>query len=81
MRYIIYGHHQCPWCDKAKDLLDTKGLSYRYINILTNDEARADITRMGHRTVPQVFLEETKGVDKKHIGGFEKLKEYLEKPT
>ncbi|WP_422048071.1 glutaredoxin family protein [Shimia sp.] len=77
MKFKIYGHHQCPWCDKAVDLLNDKGLRFSYLNVRANSGAREDLIRMGYRTVPQVFLERTQGLDLEHIGGFEDLEKYL----
>ncbi len=53
----IYTKEWCPYCAKAKALLKSKGLSYREINV-TSDEARQQemVTRSGRRTVPQIFL-------------------------
>ena len=81
MTYIVYGSHKCPWCDKAKTLLESKDLPYKYLNVLEDTQAYEDITRMGHRTIPQVFSQETKGVDPVHIGGFEALVQHLKKTS
>ena len=80
MKFKVFGHHECPWCDKALALLDERGLPYSYLNVRTNDHARGDLLRMGYRTVPQVFLEKHAGLDMKHIGGFEDLERHLDRP-
>jgi len=55
----------CPYCSRAKALLDRKGVEYQEID-LTTDRAGFDamVERTGGaRTVPQIFI------DGKHIGG------------
>ncbi|SEH13342.1 glutaredoxin 3 [Sphingopyxis sp. YR583] len=55
----------CPYCSRAKALLDRKGVEYQEID-LTTDRAGFDamVSRAGGaRTVPQIFI------DGKHIGG------------
>lgn len=55
----------CPYCSRAKALLDRKGVEYQEID-LTMDRAGFDamVARAGGaRTVPQIFI------DGKHIGG------------
>lgn len=67
--YTIYGKPNCPWCDRAKDLLNN--LAYEYVDVSLEGGARQILVDMGVRTVPQVF----KGT--LHIGGFEDLRKYL----
>jgi len=55
----------CPYCSRAKALLDRKGVEYQEID-LTTDRVGFDamVERAGGaRTVPQIFI------DGKHIGG------------
>lgn len=70
--FLIYGKPDCPWCDRAKDLLYKSGESFDYIDVAQDTAARNMIVDMGAKTVPQVFFESH------HIGGFEALKSYLE---
>jgi len=67
-RIEIYSADNCPWCNRAKSLLRTKGLDFEEIDI-SADAARAVemIQRSGQRTVPQIFIED------EHIGGFDEL--------
>jgi glutaredoxin 3 len=63
----IYTEDFCPYCLKAKSLLDIKGLRYQEIKIKT-DEARQELIKLSNRkTVPQIFIEG------KHIGGCDDL--------
>ena len=59
----------CPYCSRAKALLDSKGADYQEID-LTMDRAGFDamVERAGGaRTVPQIFI------DGKHVGGSDDL--------
>ncbi|PID99803.1 MAG: glutaredoxin 3 [Acidobacteria bacterium] len=65
----LYSSTRCPYCVKAKALLDEKGVSYQLIDITDDDEARKDLVAKanGLRTVPQIFI------DERHIGGCDDL--------
>lgn len=59
----------CPYCSRAKALLERKGVEYQEID-LTMDRAGFDamVERAGGaRTVPQIFI------DGKHVGGSDDL--------
>ena len=47
----------CPYCVRAKQLLDSLGAGYQEIRV-DLDPAKRDemITRSGRRTVPQIFI-------------------------
>ncbi len=65
---IIYTTQNCPYCLRAKALLDRKGVSYQEIKVDLDPEQRdIMITKSGRRTVPQIFI------DDKPIGGFDDL--------
>jgi glutaredoxin 3 len=58
----------CPYCHRAKALLNSKGAAFDEIAI-DGDAAKREvmIARSGRTTVPQVFI------DGKHIGGCDDL--------
>ena len=65
----IYTKAFCPYCARAKRLLDEKGVDYQEFEIST-DRAKRDemVGRAGGRsTVPQVFI------DGRHVGGSDDL--------
>lgn len=65
---IVYGKPNCPQCQMAKSLLDSKGIQYEYIDITTTGKTAAEVTgRADVRSLPQVYLEG------KYIGGFNEL--------
>ena len=60
----IYTWQTCPWCQKAKALLDEKGVTYSEYKIDGDDAHAKMVERAGGRTsVPQIFI------DNHHIGG------------
>ncbi len=64
----IYTQDWCPYCVRAKQLLDRKGVAYTEIDAPGGSEARAESQRRSGRTsVPQVF------VDGKSLGGSDEL--------
>lgn len=65
----IYTSPFCPYCWRAKRLLDSKGVAYREINVTGDPELRRAMTERagGRRTVPQVFI------DGRGVGGSDDL--------
>ena len=67
-RVEIYTTPSCPFCVRAKRLLQARGITYDEIDVAGDPELRADLVqRTGRRTVPQIFI------DGEPIGGFEEL--------
>jgi glutaredoxin 3 len=61
----IYTKKNCPYCVRAKALLDRKGVRYEEIDAEGNDALRAWLVEAtGQRTVPQIFAGE------RPLGGF-----------
>ena len=77
MRFNVYGKPNCPFCDKAKALLELKGLEYAYIDVSTNAGAREMLVESGFRSVPQVYKADEHGEDIEHIGGYDTLSKML----
>ena len=64
----IYTQDWCPYCVRAKALLDKKGVQYTEIEAPGGSAERAESQRRSGRTsVPQVFI------DGKPIGGSDEL--------
>lgn len=65
----IYTTKTCPYCIKAKALLDKKGVSYHEIKMDGNDDLRIALVAKsgGRKTVPQIFIGEH------HVGGCDDL--------
>lgn len=78
--YIIYGKDNCPYCVRAKQLLDSKVLRYDYRDVKEYDYflqemiyAVTEETGSPPKTVPQIFSPQ--GV---YIGGFTELSKTFE---
>ena len=64
----IYTTKWCPFCIRARQLLDSKGVSYQNISVDGHPELRQEMTeKAGQRTVPQIWIGE------QHIGGCDDL--------
>ncbi len=64
----IYTTAYCPYCVRAKRLLQKKNVPYREIDVGSDDEERLKLLRRtGRRTVPQIFIGEH------HVGGSDEL--------
>jgi glutaredoxin 3 len=64
----IYSKTYCPYCDRAKSLLASKGVAFEEINLEGKpDEMQALVKQTGMRTVPQIFI------NGKLVGGFTDL--------
>ncbi|HEY8591593.1 MAG TPA: glutaredoxin 3 [Sphingomicrobium sp.] len=65
----IYTKSFCPYCWRAKELLDSKGLKYTEIPVDMGGEQRQQMIQRakGRTTVPQIFIRET------HVGGCDDL--------
>ncbi|WP_444920421.1 glutaredoxin 3 [Microbulbifer sp. CnH-101-G] len=65
---VIYTTRFCPFCIRAKLLLDNKGVEYREIAVDNDPELRAQMAeKAGRRTVPQIWVGEY------HVGGCDEL--------
>jgi glutaredoxin 3 len=64
----IYTKATCPFCIRAKALLNSKGVTFNELPI-DGDAAKREemIQRSGRTTVPQIFI------DAQHIGGCDDL--------
>jgi glutaredoxin 3 len=65
----IYTKAFCPYCSRAKRLLDEKGVAYEEFDITMGGPRRAEMIQRadGRTTVPQIF------VDGAHVGGSDEL--------
>jgi glutaredoxin 3 len=65
----IYTTMLCPYCYRAKGLLQQKGASYTEIDVGMDADKRQEMTQraQGGRTVPQIFIGDT------HVGGCDDL--------
>ncbi|HUE30507.1 MAG TPA: glutaredoxin 3 [Verrucomicrobiae bacterium] len=67
-RVQVYTASSCPFCVRAKRLLQARSVPFDEIDVGGDAKARAELVhRTGRRTVPQIFI------DGRSIGGFEEL--------
>lgn len=67
-RIVMYATSWCPYCARARALLQDKGASFEEIDIEAEPAQRETmIRRSGRRTVPQIFIGE------QHVGGSDDL--------
>lgn len=61
---IMYSTGFCPYCVRARMLLDRKGVTYTDIRVDLEPGLRAEmIQRSGRTSVPQIFIDDF------HVGG------------
>ena len=64
----MYSTRFCPYCVRARNLLDSKGVKYTDIRVDGAAELRREmVQRSGRYTVPQIWI------DTRHIGGYDDL--------
>ena len=65
----LYTTMFCPYCARARNLLQKKGVSFTDIDVMSDDDKREEMIARagGRRTVPQIFI------DGRHIGGSDEL--------
>lgn len=64
----IYTRDYCPYCHKAKALLNAKGAKYTEIDLERFPEKQPEMVKLAGRTsVPQIFINGA------HIGGCDDL--------
>ena len=71
MTIEIYTKAFCPYCWRAKALLEDKGIEYSEISVDYGGELREQMIQRanGRTTVPQIFIREH------HVGGCDDLHE------
>lgn len=72
---VVYSKDDCPWCDKAKDLLDNYNFSYieKAYNIDFNKDDMYTLVGPNKKlTLPQIII------NGKLIGGYDDLVQYFE---
>ncbi|MDB6144273.1 MAG: glutaredoxin [Pseudomonas sp.] len=65
---IVYSSDWCPYCSRAKQLLQNKGVAFEEIKVDGKPQLRAEMTKKAGRTsVPQIW------VGASHVGGCDDL--------
>jgi glutaredoxin 3 len=67
-KVVMYATARCPYCIRARQLLDRKGIHYAEIRVDLVPAQRAAMIRKSRRqTVPQIFINE------QPVGGYDDL--------
>ncbi|WP_027330439.1 glutaredoxin 3 [Marinimicrobium agarilyticum] len=67
-KVVMYTTAVCPFCINAKQLLQSKGVTYEEVRVDRNPQLREKMMAdSGQRTVPQIWIGDT------HVGGFTDL--------
>lgn len=70
VRVRVYTTLICPYCIRAKSLLEQRGIAFEEVDVTEDRAARAWLVEAtGRRTVPQIFIGD------EPIGGFTDLRE------
>jgi glutaredoxin 3 len=65
---IVYSSDYCPYCSRAKQLLQNKHVSFEEIRVDGKPQVRAEmVKKSGRTTVPQIWIGTT------HVGGCDDL--------
>ncbi len=68
-KVLMVKKNPCPYCDRAKNLLDGKGIPFEVIDLTDKmDELQAWKEKTGWQTVPMIFINDTL------VGGYTDLK-------
>jgi glutaredoxin 3 len=67
----IYTWRSCPFCIRAKALLNSKGVKFTEYAIDGDEQARSTMAQRanGRRSLPQIFIDDA------HIGGCDDLQD------
>lgn len=65
----VYTTTYCPFCHRAKALLQSKGVAFEEIDVTDDPELRQKMVQLsgGRRTVPEIFI------NGRIIGGYDEL--------
>jgi len=73
MKAVIWSKYQCPYCDKAKALLQQKGIEFEERKIgdgWTKEDLLEQVPNA--KSLPQIFINES------YISGYTELVKYLQ---
>tara|TARA_B100000700_G_scaffold268720_1_gene309581 strand:+ start:488 stop:742 length:255 start_codon:yes stop_codon:yes gene_type:complete len=72
MKVTIYSTAMCPFCDRAKMLLQKRNIEYTELKVDQDVKLFEEMLALssGRRSVPQIFI------DDRHIGGYDDLVDF-----
>lgn len=68
-RVEVFSGPYCPYCDKAKALLNKKNIAFEEFNVKSDEVKLSEMLERsnGRKTIPQIFI------NGQHIGGCDDL--------
>lgn len=78
--YVIITSPDCKWCDKAKTVLNERGLTYAEFST-TEPPTRHLFFALKLKTVPQIFRAAWGNRSVEYIGGYEDLERHFHNPN
>lgn len=68
-RILVYSGPSCPYCARAKALLQKKNVKFEEINVRADPARLSEMKQKsgGRQTIPQIFIND------RHIGGCDDL--------
>lgn len=65
---LMYATRTCPYCTRARQLLERKGVTFEEINVTGQTALWQEMEdRSGRETVPQIFIGDV------HVGGYDDM--------
>lgn len=78
--FTIYSLTRCPWCQKAKELLEERKLPFVVVTMDHNMEFVDEILKLTKRDDVPVVLEQTDLQEHVILGNYIDLENYLNSP-
>ncbi len=67
-KVVVYATPYCPYCVRARYLLNAKGINFEEIDVSSNPQLRNEMQQLsGGYTVPQIFI------NSQAVGGSDEL--------
>lgn len=68
-KVVMYTTASCPFCIRARNLLEKKGVEYTDYRVDDNPDLRPEMEKLagGLTSVPQIFIDDF------HVGGFDDM--------
>ena len=76
-RFTVFGRKGCGFCQRAQQVLASRELPFRYVDILEEGISQEDLEKtVGKpvKTVPQIFY------GQEYVGGYQELEALLKQP-
>jgi glutaredoxin 3 len=73
-KVVVFSATYCPWCKRAKDLLNARGVKYVVVELdhPSNGVIKPVLAEMtGRKTIPNIFI------DGANVGGFDDLQRHF----